>query len=63
MALKEMIKENPSLNLRGYDPKCNMVRGMIEGAISEIMGRDYKSRESKCVVEGDDHCEIILYPT
>ncbi len=62
IALKEVFNESPVALMKEYYPKCNMVRGMIEGAISEIMGRDYKSREENCTLEWNTYCEIYLTP-
>ncbi len=62
LALKDMIGEGLEDLIREYQPKCNMVRGMIEGAVSEILERDYRSKEGKCTLEGNTYCEIVLAP-
>ncbi len=62
LAVKEIMEENPNLDMRGYSPRCNMVRGLIEGSISVILGREFKSEETQCIAEGSDHCEVILRP-
>ncbi len=61
-SLKEILEENPDLVKSGEEVGCSMVRGIIEGAVSEIMGIEYESREEKCVAKGDDHCELVLTP-
>lgn len=57
-SLKELMEENPTLTGGG----CGMVRGIIEGTISEVMGVEYESKEVKCVARGDDHCVLVLKP-
>ncbi len=61
-SLKEILEENPGLLTGGESPECSMVRGIIEGAVSEIMGVEYESREEKCVARGDEYCELVLTP-
>ncbi len=62
LALKDILNEGLGDLVKKYNPKCNMVRGMIEGAISEILGRDYRSREENCSLEGITYGEIVLKP-
>ncbi len=61
-SLKEILEENPNLVKSSEDVGCSMVRGIIEGAVSEIMGIEYESREEKCVARGDEYCELVLTP-
>ncbi len=61
-SLKEILEENPNLVESSEDVGCSMVRGIIEGAVSEIMGVEYESHEERCVARGDEHCELVLTP-
>ena len=61
-SLREILEENPDLSKSGEMVGCSMVRGIIEGAVSEIMGMEYESREGKCVARGDEYCELVLTP-
>ena len=61
-SLREILEENPYLMKSGEVFECSMVRGIIEGAVSEIMGIEYESREEKCVARGDEYCELVLTP-
>ncbi len=61
-SLREILEENPDLVKGRGSIGCSMVRGIIEGAVSEIMGREYGSREEKCVARGDEYCELVLTP-
>ncbi len=59
-AVERIIEENPSLDMRDYSPRCNAIRGMIEGSVSAILEEEFKSKEN-CMSESD-YCEIILRP-
>ncbi len=59
-AVTEIRKENSNLNMRGYTPCCNVIRGIIEGSISTILKEEFKSEEN-CASESN-YCEIVLRP-
>ena len=61
-SLREVLEEHPDLVKDDGEIACSMVRGIIEGAVSEIMGIPYESHEEKCVARGDEYCELVLVP-
>ena len=41
---------------------CNFMRGYLSGSAKATFGRDFESKETKCVLKGADACEFLLNP-
>ena len=43
-------------------PYSHLVRGMIAGVSTEILGMEMTAKEIKCIAMGDPYCEFEVYP-
>ena len=41
---------------------CNFMRGYLAGSSKATFGKDYQSKETRCVLKGADACEFQLTP-
>ena len=47
-------------NSKNKTPVCHFGRGILTGAISEIVGFKCESIETSCQGKGDGYCEAVL---
>jgi len=45
---------------RGFRKGCHFIRGYLAGGAKATYGRDFESKETKCILKGDDVCEFRL---
>jgi len=43
-------------------PECYFIGGHLAGALTAYFGADVKAHETKCISQGDSHCEFELSP-
>ena len=41
---------------------CHWYRGIVTGFFSDLMGKEYKAEEIKCINKGDKECVLLLHP-
>jgi predicted hydrocarbon binding protein len=41
-------------------PVCSYIAGLLAGGTVGITGKDYDCRETKCIANGDKHCEFVI---
>jgi len=39
---------------------CDVTRGVIAGFMSAVFGKPVEAEETKCLANGDDHCEFVI---
>lgn len=39
---------------------CYFLKGFIEGVLEELIGRNVKAEELKCISKGDGYCEFVI---
>ncbi len=61
-AIAEIIEKGHGTIKKG-SLRCGLIRGMLDGVVSEIMGRSYTSTEEKCITLGDEYCELVFRPS
>jgi predicted hydrocarbon binding protein len=42
---------------------CNWTRGIIAGFMSNVFGKPVEVKETRCMADGDDHCEFNIQST
>lgn len=50
------------LGLKSNKPYSHLIRGMIAGVISELLGKEMLVQEIKCIAKGDSYCEFEVIP-
>jgi len=43
-------------------PSCYLLAGILAGALSLILGKVFKVKETKCMSEGNEYCEFLIEP-
>ena len=49
-----------SVDLSTGKPECFFIGGHLAGAFSSYFGADLRAQETKCVAQGDSHCEFAI---
>jgi len=60
-ALRMVVRDSIEARVRGRSerPSCFLVKGMLKGALEEVLGRQVAMEESRCEAAGHDFCEFI----
>ncbi len=61
-AIAEIIEEGHGTIKKG-SLRCGLIRGIMDGVVSEVMGKGYASTEEKCTAIGDEYCELVFRPS